>query len=44
MKPHSSLDSRLLGLITIAFSVMCASAAWIELVRTPEAHGAAAQA
>jgi hypothetical protein len=43
MKPRSSLDSRLLGLITIVFSVVCASALWIDLVQTPEAHWAAAQ-
>jgi hypothetical protein len=44
MNPRSSLDSRLLGLITIAFSLVCASALWIELAQTPEAHWAAAQA
>jgi hypothetical protein len=44
MKPRSSLDSRLLALITVAFSVLCASALWIELVQTPDAHWAAAQA
>lgn len=44
MKPRSSLDTRLLGLITIAVSVMCASAVWIEVVQAPEARRAAAQA
>jgi hypothetical protein len=44
MKPRPSLDNRLLALVTLAFSLMCASALWIDLTQTPDAHWAAAQA
>lgn len=44
MKPRPSLDNRLLALLTVAFSLLCASALWIELVQTPDALVVAAQA
>jgi hypothetical protein len=44
MKPRPSLDSRLLALLTVAFSLVCASALWIDLAQTPDAQVIAAQA
>jgi hypothetical protein len=38
MKPRSSLDCRLLAVITVAFSALCASAMWTDLGSVPDAH------
>ena len=36
----SSLDSRLLALLTLAFSLLCASALWLDFSVAPERSAA----
>ena len=37
------LDSRLLALLTVAFSLLAGGALWSDLAQVPDAHLAAAQ-